>query len=395
MSRPLRLLWLIDSLNLGGAESLVPTFARALDPGRVELEICCLKTIGGNPFEPELAALRIPCVNLGARNLRDVRAFRSLLGLIRDREIDLVHAHLNDASIWAGLASRRTGTPWVSTLHVLPASNLWSREGMRQRLMLKVLRLGCSRVLAVSAALRDAYLEQKILRPEQVVVVHNGVAPSWFVEATEEEKRSTRRELDLPTEGKIVVTVSVLRRGKGLKVLLDAVDIVVRAEPDARFLVVGDGPLRGELADRCRKLGVDKYVQWTGLRHDVARLLTCGDVFALPTRYDAFPTVILEAMGSGLPVVASRVGGVPEIVESPETGLLVPPGDPGVLAQTLIELLGQPERRRTMGTVGRLRVLETFSTEKWVERLGQVYEEVVGERPLSSSAPRSENVGRA
>ncbi|MFP5284344.1 MAG: glycosyltransferase family 4 protein [Thermoanaerobaculia bacterium] len=341
--RTIRLLWLIDSLTAGGAESLVAPFARAW-PG--ELEVCCLKSIGGNPFEAEVRA-----TNLQAKNLRDLGAFRRLLRLLRRERIELIHAHLAYASLWGALASRITGIPCVATLHVAPSgAPLRSKEGIREALLVHALNRWAKQVIAVSDSAREAWIERGLKR---VVVVGNGIEVDSFT----------------PTHhrGKVVTTVSVLREGKGIEVLLGAIPAVLAKHPDARFLIAGDGPLRKPLEAR------GPNAAWLGFRRDVPELLAASDLFVLPSLGDAYPTVLMEAMAAGLPVVSTRVGGIPEIVDDGRTGILVPPGDATALAGAISDLLDSRERREVLGQAARAAAERRFSTAAWVKRLAEVY----------------------
>jgi glycosyltransferase involved in cell wall biosynthesis len=345
---------LIDSLTAGGAESLVAPFARAWPE---DLRVCCLKSIGGNPFAAELRA-----TNLEAKNLRDLGAFRRLLRLLREERIDLIHAHLAYASIWGALAGRLTGIPCVATLHVAPSgAPLWSKEGIREALLVRVLNRWATRVIAVSASARGAWIERG-LRPSKAVVVGNGIEVDAFIDPV------PPLPSPLPRSGgegaPVVMTVSVLREGKGIEVLLDAVPMV----PEARFVIVGDGPLREKLEARA----VDR-VTWTGFRRDVPELLAASDLFVLPSLRDAYPTVLMEAMAAGLPVVSTRVGGIPEIVDDGRTGRLVPPGDAAALAKAISDLLGSPNEREALGQAARAEAERRFSTRAWVERLREIY----------------------
>jgi glycosyltransferase involved in cell wall biosynthesis len=384
----IRLLWLIDSLTAGGAEALTVPFARALyredrggGPGAgARLEVAFLKSLGGNPFEAELRDIGVPVTGLDARNLRDAAAFRRLLRLLRERRYDLVHAHLAYASIWGLLAGRLTGTPVVVTLHVRPPDDPpWSREGLRRWLLVAAANRWAGRVLAVSGAVRDAWAAVGLLR-ERLVVVNNGVEPGRPGDGADAAE-AVRRELRVPGDAPLVVTVSVLRPGKGLEVLLAAVPAVLAEHPRARFAVVGDGPERRRLEERAAAAGLGEAVAWTGFRQDVPTLLVAADLFVLPSRDDAFPTVLLEAQAAGVAVVASRAGGIPEIVEDGATGLLVPPGDAAALARALSALLADPAARRRLAEAGRRRVGERFSTGAWLARLEAVYGEVLG-RPV-------------
>lgn len=348
----MRLLWLIDSLTVGGAESLVVPFARKY---RGELTIVSMTTIGGNAIEEELRKDGVTVINLQSRNLRDTAAFHRLIGLARARKFDLVHAHLTYAAIWGALLSRVTRIPCVATLHVAPPVAF--RDRIKDRLMRFVLNRWAARVIAVSSALREKYLAAGGIDADKLAVAHNGIEVERFHPA--------------PTASKSAITVSVLRPGKGIEVLLDAVRLV----PEARFVIVGDGPMRAEWTALAQSLGVADRIEWAGYRNDVHALLSGHGVFVLPSLDDAFPTVLLEAMASGLPVVATRVGGIPEIVEPGVTGMLVPANDAPALAQAIREVLGSDTS--AMRVAARKRAEERFSTEAWIARLEAIYGEVV------------------
>ena len=345
---------------MGGAESLVLPFAKNLDRDQYELFVCSLGTLGDNALEPILREHGINVINLGARNLRDVAAFRRLRRFVKDERIDLVHAHLTYSAVWSALLSRFTGIPSVASLHVAPSATREQKKTLRHRVMTDVrdrlMRFALDRwssaVIMVSDALRKTYLAAGGLRPEKLRVVHNGIEVERF-----HHDPATR---DAP----IAVTVSVLRPAKGIEVLLDA----VRLLPDVQFMIVGDGPMAEEW-----KKDSPPNVRWMGFRRDVDAILAGCDLFVHPSLDDAFPTVLLEAMAAGLPVVASRVGGIPEIVEDGVTGKLVPPGDAQQLASAIRAVMGNTAMGETAQKIAR----ERFSTSAWIERLMRVYGEVL------------------
>ncbi|HKR66191.1 MAG TPA: glycosyltransferase [Thermoanaerobaculia bacterium] len=356
MSR-IRLLWLIDSLTVGGAESLVVPFARRVDRTRYELFVCCLTTIAGNAIEPELRAMGIDVLNLGARSLRDRAAFKRLVAFVRENKIDLVHAHLTYAAIWSALLTRKTKVPSIASLHVAPSATRALQASrrhrimtaLRDRLMRFVLRRWSTRVVVVSDALGREYGG---LHP---VTVHNGIELERFARPRVPRSGPPR-----------IATVSVLRPKKGIEVLLDA----ARRVENATFLIIGDGPMREEWTVLAQRLGVADRVTWAGHRRDVDALLAGCDLFVHPSLDDAFPTVLLEALAAGLPIVASRVGGIPEIVEEGVTGHLVPPGDADALARAIGDALAHPLAIPRDAA-------QKFSTEAWIGRLDRVYEEAL------------------
>ncbi|HEX7807690.1 MAG TPA: glycosyltransferase family 4 protein [Thermoanaerobaculia bacterium] len=347
----MRLLWLIDSLTVGGAESLVVSYARK---SRHDLTIACMTSIAGNAIENELRKHNITVVNLGARNLRDIRAFRRLLALARERKFDLIHAHLTYASIWGALLSRFTRIPCVATLHVAPPAQ--GSDRIKDRLMRFALNRWAARTIAVSGALREKYLAAGGIDPAKLIVAHNGISIERF-------KRSTNTSRTL-------ITVSVLRPGKGIEVLLEA----MRRVKDATLIIAGDGPMRQAWTDLAQRLGIADRLRWMGYRNDVETLLPEASVFVLPSLDDAFPTVLLEAMAAGLPVVATRVGGIPEIVDDGITGRLVPPNDPAALANAIESLLDSDNV--AMRDTAHKRAEQQFSTEAWIRRLETIYLEV-------------------
>jgi glycosyltransferase involved in cell wall biosynthesis len=373
-TRPLRLLWLIDSLTLGGAESLTVAFARAARERSIELTVCARTTIEGNPLEDEIRAAGGVVENLGARNLRDVRAFRRLLGIVREGRIDIIHAHLTYAAIWAGVASLVTRVPSIATMHVAPPKDAGFREAARQWIMRRVVNHHAARAVVVSDALRQEFASAGIRR-SKLVVVHNGVD----VRTSSSDTRRIRRELGVDEVALLLTAVAVLREGKGIDVLLRAVARIADAFPSMRVVIAGEGPKREEWEQLARILGIDGRVIWTGFRRDIDDLLEASDLFIHPTLADAFPTVVLEAMAAGLPVIASRVGGVPEIVDDGVTGKLVPPGNDEALAVAIEEALRTSSWRRDAGAAARERAQREFSIEAWIERLERLYADVRAE----------------
>jgi glycosyltransferase involved in cell wall biosynthesis len=362
---------------MGGAESLVVPFIRGYDASRYELFVVCLASIGGNVVEEEVRREQVPFTNLGAKNLRDVAAFRRLLRFVREHEIELIHAHLTYAATWAALVSRITGVPSIASLHVAPPS-AGTGAIARDWLMRVALDRWSSIVIAVSGALRDQYLRLRSVDPAKYRAVHNGIELARFEGDRATSRELLTRELGIPPGARVAVTVSVLREGKGVEMLLAAADAVVQQVPDAYLLIVGDGAKREEWMALSRTLGAAAdRVRWTGYRRDVHAILPGCDLLVHPSLDDAFPTVLLEAMAAGLPVVASNVGGIPEIVAEGVTGRLVPPADPKRLTEEIVRLLADRETTTRMSDAARAIARERFSTAAWIARLNEMYAAVI------------------
>ena len=380
----IRLLWLIDSLAVGGAERLIPIFARHVDHERFDLVVACLKAVDGNPIAADLDEVDVPVTVLGARNLRDLAAFRRLLHLIRRERIDLIHTHLTYADIWGRLAGWLTRRPVCSTLHVMAYDQFQSpHPGHPSALIERVAAFTRKRfgnmVIAVSEATRRAHVLRG-MPAGRITVLHNGIDLSSFDLSPDFSRAAQRAGLGLQTHVPVVITVAVLRKGKGHDTLLAAVPRILQQMPETRFLIVGGGPLEQRLRTQVKEAGLNDAVIFTGMRRDIPELLAVADVFVSPSQCDPLPTVVLEAMAMRLPVVAFDSGGVPEMVVDNHTGWLVRSNQPAALAQPILELLTHPEEARRMGEHGRLRLEAQFGAAGWVRQLESLYHRETGSR---------------
>lgn len=226
------------------------------------------------------------------------------------------------------------------------------------------------RYLAVSNAVASQLRDDFGIDASKIEVVHNGIASESFIASRPEALRET---LTRGHHGPIVLTVARLDQGKGHGDLLDAARLV----PDALFVLVGDGPERAALESKARELGVADRFVFLGERRDVPSLLACADVFVLPSLSEGLPLSVLEAMAAGVPVVATAIPGIDEIVTHGRTGLLVPSSTPTELARAILQLCARPEEGRALAAVAQANVKSRFSTERMVNRVASVYEEVL------------------
>jgi glycosyltransferase involved in cell wall biosynthesis len=210
---------------------------------------------------------------------------------------------------------------------------------------------------------------------ERMVVLHNGVDVETF-KPDPSLRAPVREELGIPFGSPLLITVAILRSGKGIDDLVSAMPEILDSIPEAMALIVGDGDQRVALERLAGEAGVAERVVFTGSRDDVGVLLAASDVFVLPTHVDLLPTVVAEAMAAGLPVVASDVGGLGDMVEDDVTGILYPAGDIEALTRACVGLLADPRRRDTLGRSGRLVAEEKFDIRNHVEALQRLYLEL-------------------
>jgi glycosyltransferase involved in cell wall biosynthesis len=377
---PVRVLYLIDSLGPGGAEHLLAAYLPFLRRAGVVPTVVALQEQQGNPVARRIAAQGIPVTELGIRRLRQRGAFGRVREAIAAADPEVVHTQLEFAAVLGIPAARLRGLPTVATLHTLDAPPPRSRLALHFRLMAWALRRA-RRVIAVSEITRRHYLERARLRPERVVTIFNGIDPTAF-QCGPLERAEARAACGIPLDAPVLATVAVQREPKGIQHMLAALPQVASAFPEVRYLLVGDGPYRPALEQQAAQLGIAGRVVFAGSREDVARLLAAADIFVLPSLTEALPTVIAEAMAAGLPIVATTVGGIPEMVRHGEAALLVPPADPEALAAAVLRLLANPRQAAAMGRSGRRVVAERFDIRTQAQALADDYRALAaGRRP--------------
>lgn len=360
---------LIDHFVLGGAETLLARFALAAPSAGINLSVACLQDLNGNPAAAPLVAGGRPPINLGIEKLTRVDTFNRVRTLMRQTAPQVVHTHLGASDVVGGLVGRALGIPVVSSIH----STAWL--GVRSRLERSVVRRCASRIVAVSDSARDEYLGHGFASPRQIITIRNGTD----AQPKPGSGRAVRRELGIAEHDQVVVMLSALRREKGHHLAIDALEALRPRYPRLRLVIAGAGDLAGELARRAA--GLDGAVVLAGLRTDVMEVLDAADICLHPSSREAFPTTLLEAMAASVPVVASAVGGVPEIISNPDLGVLIaPPVRSEAIAAALASLLEAPQLRRTLAAAARRAYLSQFTAAPWVRRTRDLYDEVLRER---------------
>lgn len=368
----LRVLVLIDSLMSGGAELLVSDFVRGASGVGITPVVAYLGERDGSPAAGRLREQGIDPVCVQIDGLVHPRSLARVRAHVRSVAPDIVHTHLAYADLMGGLAARSLGIPYVSTIHVTDWEAPAARDRVRRGLIAAVRRRLAAEVVTVSEAARASLLAAGLDRPEHVRTIHNGVA----AEPARGAGGGIRAELGISPDEVAVAQVSVLRPGKGHAVAAEAVARLRERHPNLRLLVAGDGPARPEAERAVEALGGAGLL--LGHRTDVMEVLDAVDVLVHPSEADAFPTAVIEAMAAGLPVVATRVGGIPEIVADGETGTLVPaPAAAAELAAALEPLVADTELRARMGAAGRARYRQEFTVETWARRTRELYDRVL------------------
>jgi glycosyltransferase involved in cell wall biosynthesis len=373
-SRKYKIVYLIDGLSMGGAERLMVPVLKHLSRAHFDPYVCAIQSKDGNPMADELRALGVPVECLNIEHLRDLEAIPRLTKYLKRIGADLVHTQLEAANILGNISAKLLRLPSVCTIHVMPPLDVKTKTKLHQKVEWFTLRHFCDRVISVSEEARRYHLAISGTPERQVTTIYNGidVAPFSNIDYAS-ERSSVRAELRIPLDAYVLVTVAVLRPPKGIQYMMRAMPSILASHPNTYYLIVGSGTHREALMEEVSKAGVNKRVVFAGMRKDIPQLLAASDIFVLPTLTEALPTVLAEAMAARLPLIASRVGGVPEMITEGQNGFLVKPEDLEALSNACIRLLKNPDERAAMGAEGWRIVNQKFSIERQVEQLRDLY----------------------
>jgi glycosyltransferase involved in cell wall biosynthesis len=360
---PMRVMFITTSMPVGGMEKLTVELIRRMDRSRFAPELCCLKQLDvlGEAVSREAAAW-----SGLLKHKYDARVLWRLRDLLRRRRIDaVVTVGAGDKMFWGRLAARLAGVPVVcSALHSMGVPDRVERLN-------RLLAPFTDAFIGVTEV-QGRYLgEHEGCPAAKIRIIPNGVDaekfhPRWPVAALQ-------RELGLEPGAPVAGIVAALRPEKNHELFLQTAKVIYRSLPSARFLIIGDGPRRGELERLAGELGIGGAVRFAGARGEVAEMLSLVDVVLLTSNIEAAPISLMEAMASEKPVVATRVGSVPEMVVEGRTGYLAAPGDAEALARHTVELLCHPDRAAVLGRAGREQVIARWS----VERMVKGYEDLI------------------
>jgi glycosyltransferase involved in cell wall biosynthesis len=376
----------------GGLEVVLLSILKGLDRSRFLPQVLLLED---GPFVRDVEHTGTEARVIKAGRVREIwkgwRAVTKIVQLIRAQGIHVVHSHNAKAHIYGGLAAAIAGVPSLYHLHGVPRLT-FSRDGMVSLLSVAV---PARRTVACSAYVADAFRRAWHSR-RKLLVIHNGVLLGG---STVRNARTVRQELGIPEGAPVIVMATRLQRGKGVHVFLEAAARVVTDHPEACFMIVG-GTLFGldkdyalELRQQVDRLSLSPAVRFLGFQPDVFRFLSAADIAVHSSiEPEPFGMALVEAMACSKPVIASDAGGPREIIENGVTGLLVPPKDAEHLAQAILNLLDDPDRRIRMGQAGAARVRDRFSAERMVRQLQGLYEGMKLDppsEPLTTAASRS------
>ena len=369
MSRSLNILFMIDELDIGGTEQQILELVRHIDKSRYKPMVCCLRSDGR--VADEIRQLGVKVVLLRKRMKFDFFIIPKLMRFIKEERIDIVQTYLITANIWGVLAAKLAGVRWIFASE---RNVNTSDQGNKHPFADFVFRVLCTlpaRIIGNADAVSKYLVEDINIPKAKVVTIHNGINLDRFDCKVDINRKKSELGLDLRSP--VIGVIARLSPQKNHRMLLQATLKVVNTIPDLRMLIVGDGPLLGQIKDLCNDLDLASNVIFTGARRDVPEIMQVLDISVLPSLFEGFPNTIMESMAAGKPVIATDVGGNPELVENGKTGYIVPSNDPEVMADAILHLLKNRILLAKLGKAGRRRIEKYFTLDRMVQKTEQMY----------------------
>lgn len=365
----INLIFISLSLDIGGIETLILEICKRINTRKYAPKVCVFEKNGA--LQAEFEEADIPLYILENNQGLDISLPFRLALLLKKLNADIVHTHNHSVWLYGGIAAKIANVPLVHTEHTSPHYNV-----KRWYKIERYLSLVTNKITAVSQSISSFMIEKEHITADKIEVIHNGIdCESYQVKIDKAEKR---KELGIREKDLVIGNVARFFPNKDQECLLKAFRIVSDRVPESKLLIAGDGPLKNSLFQLREELKLKDNVQFLGNRRDIPELLKVFDVFALSSIKEGLPITILEAMASGLPVVATDVDGNPEVVINNNTGYIVPPKNPKLLAEKIIKLLLNGETRRKMGQNSRERVEREFSFDKMISKYDTLYRSIVG-----------------
>ena len=366
--RRLHIMQVTFGMVIGGLERVVMELCRHVDPSTYRLSICCIGRRGPLADVMEAEGVQVLVCQDQSKTAKYLRGFE-LARLFSEHQVDLIHSHHTPALIDSAVGARLTGRPLIHTDHgkLYPTSWKW-------RMLEQTASRAAAKVIAVAKHAQHDLVEQQGIAAHKVEVIYNGLdlKPTRSAPIA-----GLRRELGAEPGDFIVGTAARLEEQKGLELFLDGARQVLQSVPNARFVIVGGGSQEASLQEYARTLGIESRVLVTGYRVDAVTLMSAFDCFVQTSHWEAMPMALLEAMALKKPIIATAVGGVPEVVCDGETGFLLQCREASTLADLIVRLATSDTTAQAMGEAGYRRYAEQFTAQRMIARYEDLYRRVL------------------
>lgn len=363
----MRVLQVTTHFNMGGISNYILSLSKALETKGVEAVVAS----SGGDLEDGLAKCRIPHRRLGIKTKfefgpKAILSGLKVAGIVRSERIDVLHAHTRVSQVAAAIASRITGVPYVTTCHGYfrkRARGIFDTWGIK--------------VIAISDAVRKHLKDDLDVDESRIALIYSGVDAARFSRSYSRDEIAAIKRMASLKDGPVIGTIGRLSSIKGQKFLVEAMKDVVAKRPDVQCLIVGSGEEKEALKALAGSLGVSSAIKFIDSCADTHKYLSIMDVFVFPSVKEGLGIALLEALASGRACVASRIGGIEDIITDGANGMLVDVGDPSGTAKAITRLLGDEALRKRLGEEGAALVGSRFTLDSMAEKVSELYKEVL------------------
>lgn len=384
MPDKIKVLHIITRLDKGGSAENTFLTVKGLDKKKYEVSLMSGPVQDPNQErrtqveEYGISFIPIPVLVRNINVVFDSIALYKVWKFLNQENFDVVHTHTSKAGLLGRFAAKFAGVPHI--IHTPHGHVFFGYFGpLKTKIFIRLEKLAnriSERIVALTQREKADYISYKTCPEEKIAVIHSGIELEKFQELPRAEKIKIKKEIGLPEDSFVVGTVGRLVPVKGPEYLIKASQYLLPEHPNTSFLFAGDGPLKEALYKKAKKTGGEKNILFLGWRDDIARVLAVFDVFCLSSLNEGMGRVLVEAMALGIPIVASDVGGIPDLVIHGKNGFLVPPKNPEELAKHIQILIQNKDQRIKMGQAGK-KMSQKFSHETMVKNISELYEEVL------------------
>jgi glycosyltransferase involved in cell wall biosynthesis len=368
--KKIKVLQMIDRPSLGGGQTALLLLAENLDRGLFDVAVA---SAAGGPLVDRAEERGLWHLGVPLEKKIALRSVGKIAAILEENNVDIVHTHGGYAGLYGRWAARRCRTPVI--VHTLHGIHYLRYRNPAVRQLFMNLERRCSRftdrLILVSHADLGRAIKHRLAPQDRMVVILNGIALPESLSA--ESREIKRRELNLEPGRPVVGTVARLHRQKGILYLLHAAPMIMERFPEARIVVVGDGPLGRRLRRRARALGLGDRVLFLGARTDAREVMALFDIFVLPSLWEGLPLVLVEAAALGKPIVSTAVDGANEVIDDGKTGVLVPPRAPHAIAEAVIALLADRTKASRLAERAKAVIPARFPLQRMIEQTQTLY----------------------
>jgi glycosyltransferase involved in cell wall biosynthesis len=370
---PIKITHLITELSYGGAQKVLINLLSNIDKEKYKCSVVCFYN-GESPVAQDIRDLSIEVIDLKMTNKFRVDALYRLSSILKSQKPNILHSWM----FHPVLAGRIFGC-----LHKIPVI-ISSRHnvnigGLFREMINRLTAQMDDHVIAVCEVARQTEIKRAHILPDKVTTIYNGINLEEYLTILR-SRDEIRKYLGVTNEDFVVVSTGRMHYQKGYSILINAISLITNTYPSIKLLLVGDGPVRSILEKYALELGISNQIMFTGQRSDISDILHASDVYISSSLWEGSSISIIEAMASGLPIIATKVGGTPELVEDKVSGILVPSRNPSIIAQAIIELYTNAELRKNIGIQARQRAIKNFSSKEMVKKIEKLYLKLLKEK---------------